>query len=723
MLDTLTQYPKRIQIDNPVVGGLRDTVGLLLQPLRGLRTYDRSHLRADSIAGLTAAVMLLPQALAFALIAELPPEMGLYAAVVGGMVAALWGSSEHLQTGPTNAGSLLVLSVLLTVAAPGTPSFIVAAGLLAVMVGVFQLFMGIARLGVLVNFVSYSVVVGFSSGAGLLIAINQLRHLFGLDLSVQGVLNTLYETALYLPTLHWATTLLGLGTIAVMVGVRWLNPKLPTALISMSLASLIVFALGLDKAGVAVIGQLPSNLPPFSQLPIFDISSIAHLSSGALAVGAIGLVQTTAIARSIAAITGQRLDSNQEFVGQGLANIAAGFFSGYPVSASFSVSAVNHRAGAKTRLAAILAGTFVLVAMLFLAPLAAYLPRAALAGALIVTAYGLINRADIARIWRGARSDAFIMLATFVGTLLLNIEFAVLLGILISFAFYIMKTSAPRIVPVLPDESFKHFTERRLDQKLCPQLGILQISGDLYFGAVNHVEEEIYRHLEKNSEQRFLLLRMHGVNHCDFSGIHMMEAVRHACQDRGGDIYFMKIQEPVLEVMKSTGFYHKLGPEHFLESDKAIPYLFYKIIDPAICIYECDVRAFEECQNLPKRNYPLTVPLHTDIPTQVIPSLTPQALRQKLRNGATPPLVIDVRERREYNRGHIPQAKLIPLPKIISDGADIPCNQEIILVCGRGRRSARAAHFLRSRGCESVTILQGGMIGWEAAGFLEAIEL
>jgi len=715
------RYPQSLSIDTAIFDNFKHIPKYLLHPVQFVKTYDRTNMRPDIVAGLTVAVILLPQAIAFALIAELPPEMGLYAAIVGAIIGALWGSSNQIHTGPTNAISLLVLSSLLTIATPGTTEFIVAAGMMAVMVGVFQVAMGLARLGVLVNFVSHSVVVGFSSGAGVLIAVNQLRHLLGLSFSSHNLVDTLYQVGLNILVTHWPTALLGFGTMALIVILRQINPKLPGALISMAVASIIVFILRLDESGVSVIGQLPSSLPPLADLPLFDLDFIAQLSTGALAVGAIGLVETTAIARSISAQTGQRLDSNQEFVGQGLANLGSGFLSGYPTAGSFSRSAVNFSAGAKTPMSAIFSSAFVLVGMFVLAPLAVYLPRAALAGVLIVTAYGMVDKAEIARIWQGTRGDAIIMIATFLGTLFLHIEFAVLLGILLSFALYIMKTSVPRVFPVLPDENYKHFVQQKSHQSACPQLGIIKISGDLYFGAVSHVEEALQDHLLQNPDQRYLLLRMQGVNQCDFSGIHMLESVLHTCHERGGDLYFMKLQPPVLDLMKSTGFYKKLGSDHFLTEDQAIGYIFHKILDPAICIYECSVRAFAECQNLPKRIFPLQIPLHTETPVEAFNEIEPKKLNEKLHSNQTL-LVIDVREPREFKQGHIPQAQLIPLPQILADMPELDHNKDIVLVCRTGRRSLRAAQVLKSREYKQVSILKGGILAWEAAGLLEAIE-
>lgn len=491
----------KTMVASPVWTRFRHIPYYLAKPVRLVQSYDRSNLRPDIIAGITVAVILLPQAIAFALIAELPPQMGLYAAVVGAVIGALWGSCEQLHTGPANAISLMVLSVLLEVAAPGTQEFFIAASFIAVMVGLLQLFMGLARLGLLVNFVSHSVIIGFAGGAGVLIAINQVKHLLRLELSSDNIMQTLQELAVNLPHLHPATATLGIGTMLLIAILKWINPRLPATLVSMIAASGAVYLLHLNEPGpdgapgVAVIGQLPASLPPLAPLmQTLNLDFIADLSVGALAVGAIGLVQTTAIAQSIAAQTGQRLSSNQEFVGQGLANIAAGVFSGYPVAASFSRSAVSIGAGAKTGLSAIFSSMFVLLALFTLAPLAVYLPRAALAGVLIMTAFRMVDRTEIVRIWRGAPNDAVIMIVTFLATLFLTIEFAVLAGILLSFVVYVMKTSVPKVVAVLPDSQYRHLVPRP-DKPPCPQLGIIDVFGDLYFGATSHFERAINRHI------------------------------------------------------------------------------------------------------------------------------------------------------------------------------------------------------------------------------------
>jgi len=406
------------------------TSSYFVRPVQIFRTYKRSNLRPDLIAGLTIGIVALPQAIAYAMIAELPPQYGLYAAIVTSIIGALWGSSHHLNTGPTNTISLLVLAILLPIAEVGSDKFLLTAGLMAVMVGVFQIVLGMARLGVLVNFVSDSVVIGFTAGAGVLIGVNQLRHLFRLDIpSHASLISTSGSLLANISGIHLTSLALGLGILVIIVILKTFVPKMPAALIGMIISAVVVGGFQLDQAGVLVIGQLPRSLPPLVKLPLFDLATLSQLSTGALAVGAISLVESVAISRSIASKSGQRLDSNQEFIGQGFANLVTGFFSGFAVSGSFTRTAVNYDAGAKTSIASVFSGLFILISMLVLAPLAAFLPRTALASVLLVTAYTMIDRSEMNRIWKGTRGDAAIMVITFAATLLLPLQFAVLTGI------------------------------------------------------------------------------------------------------------------------------------------------------------------------------------------------------------------------------------------------------------------------------------------------------
>lgn len=702
---------------------LHNARGLLLHPIDLIRRYPRRLLGADLTAGVSVGIVLLPQALAFSLLAGVPPEMGLYSAIVGAFVAALWGSSSHLNSGPTNTASILTLAVLLPLFEPGTPEFIAAAGLVAVMAGGIRLLMGLARLGILVNFVSDSVAAGFTAGAGILIIVNQLAPILRIDLPpTTSLIDTLRGVLTQIEATHLPSLALAIATIGLTMGVQRLSRRLPAYLIGISVVTLAAWLLNLEVAGIAVLGILPRSLPPLASLPLFDLGLMADLASAALALAIIGLVEAISIARAIAGYSRERIDSNQEFVGQGLANIAAGFFSGYPCSASFNRSALSHQAGARTPLANAFSGVFVLIAMFVLAPLMAHLPRAVLAGTLVLAASGMIDRRIMTRIWRSSPGDAVIMTITMAATLFLPLQFAVLIGVLMSLGYYLLQTSMPRVQTVLPTADFQHWRHQPT-VPACPQLGVMEILGDLYFGAANHIEETIYNELQDNPRQRFLLLRMQSVQHCDISGIRALENIQRICRERAGDLFIVGVREPVLRMMKATSFYQRSGADRFLTEDQAIAHLFYKVIDPAVCIYECEVRAFRECQNLPKRVlHHAELPEMVDTAAQVaIPTVAPRELWEQLRDGA-PPLVVDVREPREYQQGHIPDARLIPLPQLLVNQVELPHDRTIVLVCRSGRRSTRAAALLASRRHNNLAVLQGGMIGWEAERLLEAVE-
>ncbi len=709
---------------NPMQHWLADTLAFFFRPVEIVRSYRRADLRPDLLAALTLAIVTLPQAIAFALLSDLPPQTGLYTAIVASIVGALWGSSIHLNTGPTNTTSLLVLSTLLAVAQPGTSDYLVAAALMAVIVGMIRLLMGLARLGVLVNFVSDSVIIGLTAGAGLLIFANQLKTLLRLEVpNSPYFFVTLFQILEHLGQTHGLSLALGLATIGLIVGARWANPRLPSPLIAIGAITLLVGLFKLEQQGVIILGDLPHGFPPLLSLPLTDFALIQKLLVGSTAVAVIGLVEATSIARAIAIKSGQSLDSNQEFVGQGLANIAAGLFSGYTCAGSFTRSGVNFATGARTPLVNVFAGLFVLLAVLLLAPYAALIPRTALAGVLMLTAYSMVDHRQMKRIWQASKGDSVIMLATILATLLLPLEFAVLAGIVVSIVRFLVKTSQPQVLPVVPDENFQHFVYVE-DQPVCPQLGIISVSGPLYFGATQHVERAIRANLEQHPSQQFLLLRLHLVDYCDVSGIQMLETVVRLYRRRGGDVYMAGVRRPVKRQMQSIGFDQFLGAAHILQRDEAISHLFHRVLEPSVCIYECERRVFAECQALPKWSYGSRIPEAAMLPDYPIQSWLPSEVKARLhQNGGSPAiLLIDVREPPEYQRGHIPQAQLLPMRRIPREGQTLPTDRLIVLVCRSGRRSRIAAGILKDMGYPEVYNLQGGMLAWEAAGYPVAVE-
>ena len=703
---------------------LVQTRDYFFRPFEVLRELSLASLRFDLIAGLTVAVVLIPQAMAYALIAELPPQMGLYAAVVASIVAILWGSSKFLHTGPTNAASLLVLSTLLSIGtlAPGSPEYIAAAGVMAVMVGVFRLLMGLFRMGALVNFVADSVVVGFTAGAGVLIAVNQIPHLINVPVESSPLFFSTIEQMLRSSEgIHAYSLGIGLGTILLMLLLKRFVPKAPDALIAVVIASCVVGIFALDREGVRVIGKLPRSLPPVSKLPL-DFFLIRELIMGSLAIAVIGLVEAMSIARSIASKTGERIDANQEFVGQGLSNIITGLFSGYTCSGSFTRTAVNHSAGARTSLSVILAAGFVLLIVFLFAPFASYIPRAALAGLLVVIGIRLVDRKRIFNVFRVSKWDSTIMIATFSATLLFPLEFAVLTGVLISFARQLIETSKPQVLELLPDENFNDLSYQP-DKQACPQLGILTVQGSLYFGATTHVEDMIRTHLENNPNQKFLLLHMQQVIRCDVTGLRMLESVVDLIRERGGDVFLTGVHNAVWSKMRKSGFDQKLGHDHFLSEDRAVEKIFANTLDPAVCIYSCKNKVWAECQALPKSDRLVNIEfpnVHFNLADKHLVNANDAWEELNRENSETK--VVDIREFSEFEHGHLPGAVSIPMPDLLVESPKLPDAASIIFVCRTGRRSQKVIGFLESKGIHGLRMISGGMEACREAGLVQVID-
>ncbi len=689
----------------------------LSRPAPILADWSLRDVRPDIVAGLTVAVVAVPQAMAYAAIAHLPPSYGLYSAAVASIVGALWGSSRHLSTGPTNAASILVLSILAPLVALGSPDFLVAASLMAVLVGVFRIFFGLAGCGLLVNFASRAVLLGFTAGAAVLIAVGQLPALLGVPKGGATRFHHLLSAAIReVPNLHGPTLAVGLGVIVATVLLNRFCRRLPGALVAMVLAGVAVAA-GF-VADVAVVGAVPRSLPrptAFDVSTIIEKDLVSQLLVGSLAVAVLGLFEAVSIARAIAKNTGERLDINQEFVGQGLANVATGLLSGFTCSGSFTRSAVNHQAGARTAMSSVFAGLCVLAAILAFGPFAAYLPNAALAGMLMLVSWNMIDREGIRRVLRTSRTEGAILAATFVGTMVLPLEFAVLSGVLLSLALYLYEESLPRVAPVVPDEQFRHFVERP-GAAACPQLGVLTIRGSLFFGAASHVEDALLANMAANPGQHLLLLRMHGVNRLDISGVEMLEGVLRLYRDQGGDVLMVQVRAPVREVMRQSGFEATLGADHFLAQEEAIDWLFANRVDPAVCCYECDVRVFAECQALVKHPYDATLPAYSPGDRHPTCHLAVEEFEQALRAHATEAVVLDVREPEEYERGHIPAARNLPLRSIIEAAPSLDRERPLFLVCRSGRRSTRAMNWLLELGFPRVCNLKGGTLSWQARG-------
>ena len=576
----------------------------LLPFLQWWPQLNRGTMKADVAAGLIGAIIVLPQGVAFATLAGMPPEYGLYAAMVPAIVAALWGSSFHLVSGPTNAISLVVFATMSPLAEPGSADYVRLVLTMTFMVGVMQLAMGFARLGTLVNFISHTVVIGFTAGAALLIIASQVKNFFGIQVPHGTMFFRIFGTLFsHLAEINPYVVFVGMITlVSGMVVRKWL-PRIPYMIVAMIVGSLAAFALnqryGAELTGIKTVGALPGALPPLSA-PHFSFDTMRELISVAVAVTGLALTEAVSIARSIALKSGQRIDGNQEFIGQGLSNICGAFFSGYPSSGSFNRSGLNYEAGAATPLAAVFSAGFLVLVLLAVAPLAAYLPIASMAAILFLVAWGLFDFPHMRTIVHTSRAETGVLVATCVATLVMHLEFAILVGVVLSLMLYLNRTSQPqvRILAPDPDDPQRKFQALRPGQPECPQLKIVRIEGSIYFGAVNHVGEQLHDLAAKYPGQRHLLLMGKSMNFVDVAGAELLAEEARRRRSVHGRLWFYSVREATGAVLHQPEYLPAFGAEAFFETKRSAIAQVVGELDPAICA-ACGTRIFEECASRP----------------------------------------------------------------------------------------------------------------------------
>jgi len=532
------------------------------------------------------------------MIAGLPPVYGLYTAMVPPIIAALFGSSRHLISGPTTAISIVVFATISKYAEPGTDKFIQMALTLTFLAGVYQLALGLARMGTLVNFISHSVVVGFTAGAAVLIATSQLKHFFGISIpSGESFVHTWSNIFAQIEHANPYVTGIAVLTLVSLLVLGRFKPRWPVMLIAMIVGSLVTLALHAESKGVALIPELPRDLPPLS-MPDLHLASIKQLGSAALAVAMLGLVEAVSIARSVASRSGQRINGNQEFMGQGLANALGSFFSSYASSGSFTRSGLNYATGAVTPMAAVFAALSLALIVLLIAPLAGYLPIAAMAAVLLVVAARLIDFHHIRTIVTTSKRETAILLTTFFSTLFVELEFAIYVGVMLSLVVYLMRTSQPAVVTRIPDPhtANRHFvTDSNLPE--CPQAKIVRIDGSLYFGAIDHVQEQLHLISQNHPGQKHLMLVGNGINFVDLAGADLIATESRQRRARGGGLYLVKIKEEACNTLRKGGFRDLIGPENIFQTKSdAISSVFEKL-DRNICL-RCTKRVFTECSRI-----------------------------------------------------------------------------------------------------------------------------
>jgi SulP family sulfate permease len=565
---------------------------------------DGESLRADAIAGLIGAIVVLPQGVAYATLAGLPPEYGLYCAMVPVIVAALFGSSLHAMSGPTNAVSLMVLTGLAPLAAPGSPQYVSMALTLSLLSGLLIMAMGFFRLGTLVNFISNGVVIGFTAAVGVIIIVSQIAPLAGIQPPrASAFADMLHNTIAHLNEAHPWPIAVGVLTVASGVLARRFTPRIAPMLVATlvgTLAAQAIFALvGVKASGIRTLGALAGALPPLS-LPDLSGASLRQLFAPALAVTILSVTQAMAIVRAIAIRSGQRIDTNQELIGQGLSNVAGAFFSGYPSSASVNRCGINFETGARTPVSAVLSALFLVVLVFALAPVAALLPLPAIAGLLILAGWGLIDLRQMRMYLRASRQEAAVLGATLLATLLVPLDYAIVVGVMGSLVVYLYRTSRPTMNSLVPDprHSERKFAATREGLAECPQLKILSVEGSIYFGAVDHVETHLETLRERTREQKHLLIVARNINFVDVAGAEALVRESRLRRAAGGRLYLQGLRQPVERVLRNGRFLEAIGEENVFRGKRDATAEIFARLDRDICA-RCRARIFRECATLP----------------------------------------------------------------------------------------------------------------------------
>lgn len=561
---------------------------------------------SDLLAGLTWAFIVLPQWIAFATIAWLPPEYWLYTAMVTPIIAALFGSSHHLISWPTTAISLVVFSTISQFAVPWSPEFINLTLVLTFLAGVYQLAFWLARLGKIVDFVSHTVVTGFTAGAALLIITSQIKYV--LWISIPSGTHFL-ETWTYIFTHIWNTNpyvfIIWSTTLIIAFVLKKYFPKIPNLLVALIFGSMVAYFIHAETHNITYVAQIPAKLPDFWVFEI-SFSTFSSLASGAFAVALLGLIEAISISRSISAKSNQIIDANQEFIGQWLSNMVWSFFSCYAGSGSFTRSWVNYSAGAKTPMAGIFAAVFLAIIVLLIAPITSYLPVAAMWWVIMLVWYNLINFTEIEKLFSHSKTESSILLVTFFATLFLELEFAIYFGIFLSLVVFLNRTSTPDMVTYVRNYNthsgklefigaHKLKKEKILWHK-CPQLEIVRIDMSIYFGSVNHIQGQI-RNITDGAWVKHILILAKSINFIDMNGMEMLESEQHRLHKIWGWLYISSLKTRVKKELIKWGFIEEFWKENiFEETTEAIKYIYGNHINKEICS-KCNNKIFDECRD------------------------------------------------------------------------------------------------------------------------------
>lgn len=558
-----------------------------------IREYKKEYVSKDLIAALTVAVVAIPQCMAYALIAGVNPVYGLYTGIVSTILGSIFGSSNQLVTGPTNAICLLVAGSMRNYM--GLENAYQLLFLMTFLVGFFQIIFGVIRLGKVINFVSHTVIVGFTAGAGVLIALGQLNTILSISIKNSANMSTmekLYYVITHLSQTNLYALGLGLMTIAIILICKRINKNLPGALIGITVPIIFIIFFALEKKGVKLTGAIPSSLPPFKMVQ-FSLGSMQNMFSGAFAIAVIGLVEAISIAKSIASTSRQKIDANQEFIGQGIANIGGSFFQCFPASGSFTRSAINYHNGAISRFSGILSGVAVALVLVFFAPYAKYIPSPCLAGVLILTGYNLIDQKEIRKVVKVGKlkSDSIAMWVTCIATILLpNLDYAIYTGIALSIALYLKDTNKVPVKILIPTQGKE---SQIIEQEITTvkekvDILIIQLEGNLYFGSASDLEEKLDGLVDKS---KVFILRMKYVSAIDLTSLNALKVFVRMVREAGGILIISGVKSDLSSMLENSNLVSDIDVENIFMSENEIFASSNNALARARAVLNCETSA------------------------------------------------------------------------------------------------------------------------------------
>lgn len=533
-----------------------------------LRHYRKSWLNGDISAGLTVGVMLIPQGMAYSMLAGLPPIYGLYTVTVPLILYALLGTSRQLAVGPVAMVSLLIFSGISQYAEPESESFIQMAILLALMVGVMQLAMGVLKLGFLVNFLSHPVISGFTSAAAVIIGTSQLKHLLGIKVEGEKFIQLIQQIFSKIHEFHTISLMIGISSIFILLAIRTWNKKFPGALIVVIAGILAVFLGQWHEEGVKIVGKIPEGLPSLS-FPVINVNMLEHMLPTALTIALVGFMESIAVAKAMhLRHKSYHLDADQELRALGIANIAGAFFKSFPVTGGFSRTAVNDQAGAHTGLASLISASLIIMTLLFFTPLFYYLPNAVLAAIILVAVYGLIDIHEAKHLWKTDKTDFTLFTIAAGGTLIMGIEEGIILGVILSIGLLVYRVSYPHFAELgylKEQEEFRNIS-RFPDAIKEDEIIIFRFDAQLFFANTSYFKDKLYHIIRHRRHPKFVIIQASGITSIDSSAVHMLDDLIKDLSEKGITILITDMIGPFRDTVIRSGLAHKIGKNHCFTS-------------------------------------------------------------------------------------------------------------------------------------------------------------